>query len=241
MTYYAALTFAACVSAQENVYVGSIVTPAAGASGTTGAGVGGSGGSGTVASGSIWLSTSGSSRAVNWTSSAGGDSLQVRGWYGTVGTPNVGTWQYVGGLATNEPGGTTTYTYMVVVTTALGVFASDTCTTSQGSSALNGTYYNAINWPAYPGALHYDVYRIAGGTTQGKIFIRAGSYWWTGVNDTGLTGDGFPAPNRWMNLATGPSGSADVTGYETNAVSYGTVVTWELYDVTEQLVLAQVT
>jgi hypothetical protein len=81
MTYYAVLTFAACVSAQENVYVGSIVTPAAGASGTTGAGVG------------------------------GGDSIQVRGYYGTMGTPNVGTWEYVGGLATNEPGGTTTYTY----------------------------------------------------------------------------------------------------------------------------------
>jgi hypothetical protein len=106
---------------------------------------------------------------------------------------------------------------------------------------VNGTYYNAINWPAYAGATSYDVYRVVGGATQGKIFNRLASYWWTGVNDTGLTGDGSAIPNRWMNLATGPSGSADVTTYETNATSYGTSVTWDLYDVTEQTVLAQAT
>lgn len=99
--------------------------------------------------------------------------------------------------------GATSYTYAIVAKVGVGVSPSARTTTITGNAVLSGVNYNAIAWQAVPGASGgYDVYRTAGGATQG-IIASVGP----GVlvlNDTGLVGDGsvLPLVNTTVSAST---------------------------------------
>lgn len=88
--------------------------------------------------------------------------------------------------------GTTTYSYRVVARTSIGTTtaASDAGTTTTGNATLSGANYNIITWSAVTGAMGYDVYRTAGGATQGKINASIIGASTLTFNDTGLAGSG---------------------------------------------------
>jgi hypothetical protein len=140
----------------------------------------------------------------------------------------------VSGVATIEPAGTTTYSYVIGAHVGSYIFYSDTGVTTQGHVTLSGTFFNQIVWAATAGASSYDVWQVQGFLNG---FLKNVSVIYS--NDTGFEGNGAAIPAHFFNLTTGPSGSADITGYVNDAISYGTTVTWEVYDVTETLVLAQ--
>ncbi len=77
------------------------------------------------------------------------------------------------------------YSYVVVARTAQGLTVSATASISDGNRTLNTANYNDVAWSAVPDAV-YDVYRIAGGDTQGRIAITATR----SIHDTGLPADG---------------------------------------------------
>ncbi len=88
--------------------------------------------------------------------------------------------------------GTTTYRYVVVAFNANGTTeASGVGSTGTGAAILNSTDYNVLTWDEVPNALGYYVWRIGGGSTQGKI-ATLGSI--TTVLDIGLTGDHTDPP-----------------------------------------------
>jgi hypothetical protein len=66
--------------------------------------------------------------------------------------------------------GATTYSYVVSAVTPTGeTLPSQATTTATGNATLSSTNYNAIAWQPVPGATAYNIYRDAGGTTQGLI------------------------------------------------------------------------
>jgi hypothetical protein len=80
--------------------------------------------------------------------------------------------------------------------------AGATGSTSTGNATLSSSNYNALSWGAVSNAASYDVYRVSGGTTQGKIAnVTADSY-----SDQGAPGDGTTAP------ATNTTGAISATG-----------------------------
>jgi hypothetical protein len=90
------------------------------------------------------------------------------------------------------------FTYKLVGIAADGVShsaASAGTAITNGPTTLDGTHYNTIDQTGVTdaGAAFFDVYRTAGGTTQGKIGRIAvdGS---TTLRDNGLVGDGATAP-----------------------------------------------
>ena len=104
-------------------------------------------------------------------------------------------------ITPNTSGGGTSYSYKIVAkdqngTTLAGILstcgsvASTAGSTSTGQSVLSGSVYNTLAWAAVTGAVSYDVYRTAGGATQGYI----GNTSLLTFNDTGLTGNGWTAP-----------------------------------------------
>lgn len=68
--------------------------------------------------------------------------------------------------------------------------ASTAGSTATGHASPDGTNFDRLTWPAVPGASSYEVWRTAGGATQGKIGATSG----TTFDDTGLAGDGATAP-----------------------------------------------
>jgi hypothetical protein len=113
--------------------------------------------------------------------------------------------------------GMTSYSYKVVaITTANHTAASSAGTTTTGNATLNGTDFNRVTWTRIAGAQTYDVYRTAGGATQGLIA--------TGIvnptlDDTGLAGDSASAP------ATNTTGVFKGAGYQSSDGSPGVTVT----------------
>lgn len=82
-------------------------------------------------------------------------------------------------------------TYILVARTAAGTTnASPVGTVTTANATLSGVNFNQLTWVAVPKALTYDVYRVSGGLTQGKIGNTAS----TSFNDTGLVGDTTIAP-----------------------------------------------
>jgi hypothetical protein len=82
------------------------------------------------------------------------------------GTPNAPTVTPTGGAAGS-------YSYKIVAITAGGGHsaASSAASISNGPTTLDASHFNTIDPTALsnPGAASYDVYRTAGGATQGKI------------------------------------------------------------------------
>jgi hypothetical protein len=74
--------------------------------------------------------------------------------------------------------GSTTYQYQIVALDGLGGYtaASPVTTITNGNATLSSTNYNAISWPAVPGAVGYAVYR-------GNTIVYIGPD--TTFNDTG--------------------------------------------------------
>ena len=97
--------------------------------------------------------------------------------------------------------GSTSYSYKVVALASgptgqtKRTPASSATTTTTGNATLDGTNFNRITWSAPTGAVNvtgYEVYRTAGGATQGKIGAVAAGV--TTLDDTGLAGDSATAP-----------------------------------------------
>jgi hypothetical protein len=79
--------------------------------------------------------------------------------------------------------------YGYVVVPRAGSFtatASAIGDTKTGGELGVSTAYNTISWSAVDGAKSYDVYRVIGGTSQGRIATTTQ----TTLDDTGLNGDG---------------------------------------------------
>lgn len=88
----------------------------------------------------------------------------------------------------------TSYTYQVVAKSNGNVVPGSTTTITSGPAALTALAFNALSWslgaPSLP-LPTFDVYRVAGGATQGRIAIGTSALT---LNDTGLAGDGTTAP-----------------------------------------------
>lgn len=87
--------------------------------------------------------------------------------------------------------GSTTYTYYVVARDRNGnrSLISPATTITNGNATLNATNYNAISWPAVPGAVSYDVLK---GNTSTLLANVTG----TSVNDTGQVTSAYTPPVR---------------------------------------------
>lgn len=97
-------------------------------------------------------------------------------------------------ITNNGTTGATSYSYKIVALSVLGSTPGSTAgTTTTGNATLSATNSNTITWEAVPGALSYNVYRSAGGSTQGIIGNVLATAALTLV-DTGLTGDTTSAP-----------------------------------------------
>lgn len=159
----------------------------------------------------------------------------------TLATPVVYPTDPFGWIA--QPNGTpgaTTYTYKVVATAgASNGAASAAFSLTNGNATLNGTNYVSIGASTVPvaGATSYDVYRTAGGATQGKIGtipITAGTYTTgngsgLGVNliftDGGLVADGSTAPSS----ASGATASNTISVFD--MITDGTSLYMSVLDV----------
>lgn len=90
--------------------------------------------------------------------------------------------------------GSTTYSYKVVAVQSDGAYsvASVAGTITNGNATLSDVNYNQVNLVAVDDAISYNVYRTAGGPTQGFI----GTLFAPTVQliDNGLGGDGSVAP-----------------------------------------------
>lgn len=100
-------------------------------------------------------------------------------------------------ITTHGTTGSTTYTYKVVAKLANGevTAASSAGTTTSGNATLNATNYDIVTITQVVNAVSYDIYRTAGGATQGKIanVLDSGSST-TVFNDQGSVGDTTTAP-----------------------------------------------
>jgi hypothetical protein len=97
-------------------------------------------------------------------------------------------------LATVGTAGATTYGYTVVPRDAAGNEAGPggSLSIATGNATLDGTNKISITVLPEPGATDYAIYRTVGGATQGKIGVHPNDG--TAFFDTGLVGDGTPAP-----------------------------------------------
>lgn len=97
--------------------------------------------------------------------------------------------------------GATTYTYVIVprLGTLFAGPSSPSGSTSSQNATLSASAYNTVSWTGLLAATAYDIYRTAGGATQGKIGsipAAAGQTASTAysITDTGLFADGTTAP-----------------------------------------------
>jgi hypothetical protein len=63
----------------------------------------------------------------------------------------------------------TTYTYDCSVRTANGTTPTVTISTNTGNATLSATNFNLVKCFGVTGGANVDIYRMVGGTTQGKI------------------------------------------------------------------------
>lgn len=106
-----------------------------------------------------------------------------------------------------DAGASGTYTYKLVGLDAYGAHsaAGSAGTTTSGPVVLSGGDYNHLAWTAVPTAAGgYDVYRTAGGATQG--YIAHVAFGTNVLDDTGLAGDSATAP------------TTNTTGYSAGAI-----------------------
>lgn len=120
---------------------------------------------------SVFTTFDGSTKAFSITKTLGDPLASVITQFGTPGAAAV--------------------TYKLVGNTPLGYHtaAGSASTTNTANATLDGTDYNLIASPALAGVVSYDIYRTAGGPSQGKL---TGSPFAVGafpVHDTGLVGD----------------------------------------------------
>ena len=88
--------------------------------------------------------------------------------------------------------GAASVTYKIVALNPTGHSdASQGGVTATANAVLNGTNFNRINWVRVPRATGYQVYRPAGGPSQGLIATLGDV---ATLDDTGLAGDGSIAP-----------------------------------------------
>ncbi|HEV2709161.1 MAG TPA: hypothetical protein VGU67_03010 [Edaphobacter sp.] len=95
--------------------------------------------------------------------------------------------------------GSTTYSYACTAVTANGESTAGTSTTNTGNATLSATNSNNPKCFGVPGAQSLNIYRTAGGATQGKIANIANGANLAGATaffDTGLTGDGTSPPTK---------------------------------------------
>jgi len=92
--------------------------------------------------------------------------------------------------------GSTLYGYVVVARVGAGTAPSAQVNTTTGPVTLSGTNYNILNITPVKGTLFYDVYRVLGGPSLGKIATIAATDNFTPIvlNDTGLAGDSSTPP-----------------------------------------------
>ena len=95
-------------------------------------------------------------------------------------------------VAPQGTAGATTYAYKVVAKDRGGSITAGSANgqTTTGNATLNGSNFNRLTWTAITGATDYDIYRVTGGATQGKIATVTA----TTIDDTGLVGDASSAP-----------------------------------------------
>jgi hypothetical protein len=107
-------------------------------------------------------------------------------------------------------GGVVAYGYKVTALLADGTTstaASAEGTTATGNATLGAVNYNIITITAVTGATSYDVYRITGGATQGKI----GNSTALTFNDTGLAASGAaPTVNSTGSLLWATDGGGSI-------------------------------
>ncbi len=127
------------------------------------------------------------------------------------GTPSAPAITSTGGVAGH-------YTYKIVGITALGNHtpASSGTAITNGPTTLDGTHYNTVDPTGNtdPGAAFYDVYRTAGGVTQGKIG-RIPADGATTLDDTALVADASTAP---VTNTTGLGPAYQVNHFEKSSV-----------------------
>lgn len=97
---------------------------------------------------------------------------------------------------TNGASGHYTYKLVGITATFAHTPASTGAAITNGPTALNATDFNTIDPTGLtnPGAAYYDIYRTAGGATQGKIG-RIDNDGVATLVDDGLVADGTTAPN----------------------------------------------
>lgn len=103
----------------------------------------------------------------------GATSIRHPGYYDPPAAPTV---------VPQGTAGTTTYSYYFVARGAVHN-ESPTGTTVTGNATLTGGNFNRITWAAVAGATGYDVIRVTGHTTQGKIASNIGGLTF---DDTGI-------------------------------------------------------
>lgn len=99
--------------------------------------------------------------------------------------------------------GVVTYSYYVVAKgpTLVPDRISAVGTTNTGNATLDGTNYNTITWAAVTGATSYDVIRVTGGATQGKLTNTVS----TSYNDQGAAATTY-TPSRQPVLTESTTG-----------------------------------
>jgi hypothetical protein len=88
--------------------------------------------------------------------------------------------------------GSTTCTYVVAAQLGTGFAPSSTATTALANATQTASNYNALAWPAVPGATGYKIWRTVGGASQGAIGVVGATQ--LSFNDVGVIGDGSTAP-----------------------------------------------
>lgn len=127
-------------------------------------------------------------------------------------------------VSTQGTTGATTYSYKIVAKTSQGHSPASTARTiTTGNATLSGSNFNRVSWSRVQGATFYDVYRTAGGATQGIIAADVdpfdiNSFTYT-LDDTGLAGGGESAP------VTNTTGIVFPAGYKAADGSDGVTVT----------------
>jgi len=117
----------------------------------------------------------------------------------TGGTNGAQSYKAVAVLAQGGPDGVGETVSAVSAATATAV----------GPATLDLTHFNTVVPAAVAGATHYDVYRTAGGPTQGKIGRLTSAQRAAGLVDNGLVADGTTAPattNSGVGAPRGVSG-----------------------------------
>ena len=116
--------------------------------------------------------------------------------------------------------GAATWTYKISAVSANGgiTAASPGGTTTTGNATLTGTNYNTITWTAVTGAVSYNIYRTAVGTSPNTTGLIGNTASLT-FNDTGLAGS-TAAPTTDTTNILNVNGYATFKNAANNSVAY---------------------